>query len=117
MPTPQKESVYARRPNSIIWAACLTAILCSVAAGLMAAEPPSEDLLQLIADLVADSDKQMRAIGLQQIRDEAPGEAATKRFVELLPKLDPAARGELVEALGERGDATARVPGLPGYRV
>ena len=50
----------------------------------------------------------MRAIGLQQIRNEAPGEAATKRFVELLPKLRPEARAELVEALGERGDAAAR---------
>ncbi len=85
----------------ILWAGTL-------AGHVPAAEPPGEELLTLIADLVGDSDHQMRAIGLQQIRNEAPGEAATKRFVELLPKLRPEARAELVDALGERGDAAAR---------
>ena len=90
--------------------ACLAAMLWGGAgpARLSAAQAPSADLLQLIADLVSDSDKQMRAIGLQQVRGEAPGEAATQRFVELLPKLRPDARAELVEALGERGDPVAR---------
>lgn len=85
----------------VIWAGVL-------AIPAVAAEPPNEDLLKLIADLVGDSDKQMRAIGLQQVRSEAPGEAATQRFAGLLPKLCPDARAELLEALGERGDAVAR---------
>ena len=51
----------------------------------------------------------MRAIGLQQVRSEAPGEAATKQFIQLLPKLGPEARAELVDALGERGDPAARL--------
>lgn len=80
----------------------------ALAGQVLAAEPPSEDLLKLIAELVGDSDHQMRAIGLQQIRSEAPGEAATKRFAGLLPKLGPEARAELVDALGDRGDAAAR---------
>lgn len=98
-------------PTRIIGTACLAAILWggSAPAALPAAEAPSADLLQLIADLVSDSDKEMRAIGLQQVRSEAPGEAATKQFIDLLPKLRPEARAELVEALGERGDPAARL--------
>lgn len=101
------------RPTStsrILGIASLAVIILAgtLAGRALAAEAPSEELLQLIADLVGDSDNQMRAIGLQQVRNEAPGEAATKRFVELLPKLRPEARAELVEALGERGDAAAR---------
>ncbi len=110
MLSPQKETPCSPLSNRIIQTACLLAVVCctALAARLTAAEPPSEDLLQLIADLVGDSDRQMRAIGLQQVRTEAPGEAATRRFVKLLPNLPPEACAELVEALGERGDAAAR---------
>lgn len=101
-----------RRSSSIrlVGIACLAAVLWAGAAAgrVPAAEAPSEDLLNLIADLLGDPDKQMRAIGLQQVRSETPGEAATRRFVELLPKLRPAAMAELIDALGERGDAVAR---------
>jgi HEAT repeat protein len=110
MHSPQKETKHSNSLRRIIGTACLVAILWggTVVAALPAAEPPSADLLQLIADLVGDADREMRAIGLQQVRNEAPGEAATKRFIELLPKLRPQARAELVEALGERGDPAAR---------
>ncbi|MCU0871110.1 MAG: HEAT repeat domain-containing protein [Pirellulaceae bacterium] len=109
MPSSQKETPYSHSSKRIISAACLAAILWggSATASLLAAEAPSADLLQLIADLVSDPDKEMRAIGLQQVRSEAPGEAATKEFVQLLPKLRPEACAELVEALGERGDPAA----------
>jgi HEAT repeat protein len=110
MPSSHKETQYFLSSNRIFGTACLAAVLWGgiAAASLLAAEAPSADLLQLIADLVSDPDKEMRAIGLQQVRTEASGEAATKEFVQLLPKLRPEACAELVEALGERGDATAR---------
>ncbi len=110
MPVTQKER--AVHIHLVRWlAAVLVGSLLGagvVSEHISAAEPPSDDLLKLIADLVGDSDHQMRAIGLQQIRREAPGEAATRSFVELLPRLRSEARAELVEALGERGDAAAR---------
>ena len=63
----------------------LFGLLCLVAISLPAQEEePNEALIQMIADLVGDSDQDMRALGLQQVRGEAPGEAATKKFAELL---------------------------------
>lgn len=110
MPATQKKTQFCHFETRIMGVAFLAVIagLGMLAGRTQAAEAPSEELLKLIADLVGDSDNQMRAIGLQQVRSEAPGEAATKRFAELLPKLRPDARAELVEALGERGDPAAR---------
>jgi HEAT repeat protein len=73
-----------------------------------AAEDSGESLLDTIINLLSDKDKDMRAIGLQQVRDEVKGAAATKRFAELLPKLPPDARAGLIDALGARGDKTAK---------
>ncbi len=96
-------------PTRVLGMAYMAAIVWGGSAvTLPAAEAPSAELLQLIADLVGDADKEMRAIGLQQVRSEAPGEAATRQFIQWLPKLRPEACAELVEALGERGDPAAR---------
>ena len=62
----------------------------------------------MIVNLVSDKDKDMRAVGLQQVREEAKGAAATKRFAALLPKLSPEAQAALLDALADRGDAAAR---------
>ncbi|MDP6523522.1 MAG: HEAT repeat domain-containing protein [Kiritimatiellia bacterium] len=70
-----------------------------------------DDLINMIVELVKGSDGDMRALALQQIREEIPGEAATTRFVELLPTLPPDLQVEVLDALGERGDAVAR-PGV-----
>lgn len=75
-------------------------------------EEPSEALIQMIVELLNDADRDMRALGLQQVREEAPGEAATKEFVALLPKLPPDGQAGLLEALGDRGDVTARPAAL-----
>ncbi len=71
-------------------------------------EDEGEVLLQMVAELVGDEDRDMRALGMEQVREAAPGEEATKRFVGLLSDLEPEAKAELVEALGERADAAAR---------
>jgi HEAT repeat protein len=75
---------------------------------LLAAEAPGEELVQMIAGLVSDEDREMRSVGLQQVREEAKGPAATKRFAALLPTLPPDAQAGLLDALGDRGDKTAR---------
>jgi len=73
--------------------------------------PPAhadDDLVQTVSNLVCDKDKDVRAIGLEQVRDEVKGPEATRRFAGLLPKLVPEAQVGLLGALAERGDATAR---------
>jgi len=110
MPSSDREPRRTLSSIRLLGIACLATLLGvgAVAGILPAADAPSADLLQLIADQIGDSEKEMRAIGLQQVRSEAAGEAATRRFLELLPTLRPDARAELVEALGERGDPIAR---------
>jgi len=61
-----------------------------------------------VSDLVSDQDKDVRAVGLEQVRDEVKGAEATRRFAALLPKLPPQAQVGLLGALAERGDAAAR---------
>jgi HEAT repeat protein len=87
------------------WLACVFA--CAAPVWLRAEEAASEDQMQLIIQFVGDADRETRAIGLQFIREEVPGEAATKRFAGLLPDLGPEAKADLLEALGDRGDAAA----------
>ena len=64
--------------------------------------------LGMIIGLLRDEEPEMRALALQQIREELPGEDVTKKFAELLPDLPTAAQAGLLEALGDRGDAAAR---------
>lgn len=85
----------------------------------MAAEPPAadeqaaeeavdEELLTMIGELIRDADREMRGLGLQHVREQLPGQAATEWFTALLPSLSPESQAALLEALGDRGDATAR---------
>ena len=66
-----------------------------------------DDLVDLVVGLLNDPDQDVRAVGLEQIREEVPGEEATKKFAALLPDLSPAARQELLSALADRGDKAA----------
>jgi HEAT repeat protein len=72
------------------------------------AEDASDELIQTVIGLVSDKDKDLRAVGLQQIREDAKGEAATRRFAALLPKLTPDGQAGLLRALADRGDKAAR---------
>ncbi len=69
---------------------------------------PNEPLVQMIVELINDKDRDMRALGFQQVREEVPGEAATKRFAALVKELPPDGKAGLLEALGDRQDAAAR---------
>ncbi len=66
------------------------------------------DRLDTIVNLLGDSDPDMRALGLQQVREDAKGPAATKRFAAVLPKLAAEAQAGLLDALADRGDDAAR---------
>ncbi|MGO9111487.1 MAG: HEAT repeat domain-containing protein [Thermoguttaceae bacterium] len=87
-----------------------TSLIFSLAFGLQVTSPAyaDDDLVQSVSDLVSDKDKDVRAVGLEQVRDEVKGPEATRRFAALLPTLAPEAQVGLLGALAERGDAVAR---------
>ena len=91
---------------------CLTVAL-GLGGGLRAEETPNADLVEMIVNLLSDKDRDTRNLGLQQVRDEAKGPAATKQFAALLPKLPPESQAGLLDALGGRGDRAARSDVLP----
>ena len=68
----------------------------------------SAQLVGVVIELLSDNDQDMRALGLEQVRTASPGEAATRAFAEVLPKLSPAAQVGLLKALTVRGDNAAR---------
>ena len=71
-------------------------------------ENAGEDLIQLVVDLLRDSDKDIRALAFEQVRTEAKGEEATKQFAAQLTELPPDAQVGLLRALADRGDRAAR---------
>ena len=92
--------------NTFVASASLAFFL--VLAPQIACPARADDLVQSVSDLVSDKDKDVRAVGLEQVRDEVKGPEATRRFAALLPKLGPEAQVGLLGALAERGDAAAR---------
>ena len=90
-------------------ATCLSLVLGAIGTSLASArEEPNNELVQLIAELLRDQEKDMRALALEQIRSDAPGEANTRQFAAQLPQLPAPAQVELLRALAERGDEAAR---------
>ena len=73
-----------------------------------AARAADDEVVDMIVELLSGSDDDMRMLALQQIREKVPGKDATRRFLELLPKLPTDVQVKLIDALGERGDAAAR---------
>ena len=97
------------KTSLILFSAIISLAVASRTSGAPpAADDAGDQLIDTVVNLLSDKDKDMQAIGLQQVREEVKGAAATKRFVELLPKLTPDARAGLIDALGARGDKTAR---------
>jgi len=93
--------------NGLLLAALLFSVgLASFLTG--EARGADDEAVDMIVELVSGSDNDMRMLALQQIREEAPGKDATMRFVKLLPELAPDVQIQMIDALGERGDAAAR---------
>jgi HEAT repeat protein len=66
-----------------------------------------EELVELVTGLLADPDKEVRALAFDQIRKEAKGEAATRKFAEFLPKFPAETQIGLLSALADRADPAA----------
>ena len=75
-----------------------------------------DDLVGTIVNLVSDKDKDLRALGFQQVRESAKGSKATLQFAALLPKLSADAQPGLLDALADRGDKAARPAVLESAR-
>jgi HEAT repeat protein len=61
----------------------------------------------MVVNLLTDNDKDLRALGLEQIRTQTKGAAATSQFAAQLPHLPAASQAALLGALADRGDAAA----------
>ncbi|MEM7312943.1 MAG: hypothetical protein AAF497_07305 [Planctomycetota bacterium] len=66
------------------------------------------ELIDMVVGLLAESDKDIRAIALDQIRTKAPGAEATKQFAAQLSKVSDDAKVGLLSALADRGDVAAK---------
>lgn len=95
------------------------AALEAASTGQPASEPTAEEsgggLLDLVLGLLNDSDRDLRALGFEQVRTEAKGEDATRQFAALLVKLPPDGQVGLLSALADRGDRAARPAVLERY--
>ena len=67
-----------------------------------------DDLVPLVVNLLTEKDKDLRALGFEQVRTQAKGKKATEQFAALLPKLGPDAQVGLLSALADRADPAAR---------
>jgi hypothetical protein len=76
-------------------------------AGPRIAVAQDDDSLNLILEFLNDNDKETRSLALTQIATDVKGEAATKKFAELLPTLAPDRQVELLSALAARKDKAA----------
>jgi HEAT repeat protein len=86
----------------------LVMAVVALAVSRACAQEEDQQLVDLVVNLLNEKDKDLRALGLEQVRTEAKGAAATKRFAAELPKLPADAQAGLLRALADRGDAVAR---------
>lgn len=86
---------------------CL-AVLFSSTSKSPAQEGTGDELVPLVVKLLGEKDKDMRSLGLEQVRTEAKGSAATRQFAAQLPKLPSGVQAALLRALADRGDPAAR---------
>jgi HEAT repeat protein len=91
---------------------CMIATICLAlacyATSLAYAEEANDELVDLVVGLLADEDKDIRALGLEQVRTAAEGASVTIKFAEQLAKIGPEGQVALLRALADRGDAAAR---------
>jgi HEAT repeat protein len=103
----RRNTIVKRTPRFVIVALCCAIGLVSTSQ-LSAQEEPGDDLVDLVVGLLGDADKDVRALGLEQVRTQVKGAAATRKFAAQLPKLPADAQVGLLSALATRGDRAAR---------
>lgn len=89
-------------------AAVWFAFALSVVARSALAADADDPLVTMVVTLLGDADKDVRSLGLDQVRMSVPGEAATRQFAAQLAALPADAQVGLLSALADRGDLVAR---------
>ncbi|MGC4002340.1 MAG: hypothetical protein QM811_04015 [Pirellulales bacterium] len=74
------------------------------------ADTEPSDLVRLAIGLFGEKDKDIRALGFEQVRTDAPGAAATRAFAAELPKLSTDAQIGLLIRIS-RSRRRRRAPG------
>ncbi len=95
-----------RRIVKRVAAAAVAVAIGGIGDRLVADDDP--ELVKVVVELLADKDKDIRALGLEQVRTQAKGEAATRLFAAELGTLPSDAQVGLLAALADRGDRAAR---------
>jgi HEAT repeat protein len=94
----------------------VVAFACSIVlistSGTLADDEANDQLVQLVIGLIVDKDKDVRALGLEQVRTAVKGTVATRQFAALLANLSTEAQAALLRALADRADPAA----LPAVR-
>jgi HEAT repeat protein len=94
--------------------AWLLAVAGPLAMPLRAQDATTDALVPLVIELLGSNDRDVRALALEQVRNEAPGAEATQKFAALVPNLPVDAQVSLLQALADRGDVAAREAVLEG---
>jgi hypothetical protein len=84
------------------------ALALSAAVRSAAAADTADPLVTMVVTLLGDADKDVRSLGLDQVRTGIPGETATRQLAAQLATLPPDAQVGLLGALADRGDRVAR---------
>ena len=63
----------------------------------------NDELINTVIGFLGDSDNEIRAIALDQIRSDVPGAEATEKFANLLPTLDNDAQVGLILRIRRSG--------------
>ncbi len=105
-----------QRIRWFFWALVCLTVLTGQIGRTYAQGETSDELVKMVISLLGEKDKDLRALGLEQVRTEAKGEAATKQFAALLPTLPPESQVGLILRSGRPGrqECAARRVGCAG---
>lgn len=93
------------RAHLFSFAALLLGLFVSLSA---AQDDTNEALIEMVVEFLSEEDNDIRSLAFDQIRTEAPGQAATKTFAGKLSDLPDEAKVGLLSALADRGDVAAK---------
>jgi hypothetical protein len=88
-------------------------LLCSYALVLLTSyavclgASQQNDAVKIVLDILRSDDQEMQAAAIAMVK-EMPGTEVTKALAQELPKLSAKSQVQLLSALGDRGDVTAR---------
>lgn len=81
-------------------------LLCTSAVCFGASEPPQDDAVGIVLDILRGGDQEMQAVAIAMVKDMS-GTDVTEALAKELPNLSAASQVMLLSALSDRGDAAA----------